>query len=494
MDDPVRMDLAHTTQNAPRQAEELRRCERGFAGDQRFERFSHQPLHHEERDPLVLTVVIDVHEMLAADPGHRLGLVVELPTDLPVVGEMSMEELDRIGAFERAMTRLVDHAKAPLAEHRRELPRAADHHSCMGACVNARVGARPMERVGKHDGMRLAIAVGMKVVPFRHGFKESLHPALHGALANLVLGWHLTDAVSGSRSPSERRGVHAPVISSVGYLGKGQEFHATSSAAAQDRRIPFEIPAATAMLRSTEEAVRRYPELARERIAAALRGDRAALADVYTTYSPGVRLAVTAAIRQRPELEAEFEDLVSEVWTRFFSDKCKRLQSYEPERSPFGYYIRMRAFAIARNLADLRMHRSSSMNDALTEDAFVLFADDGLEARLLDRDLLGKLWAEIEPQLTDIDRVLLQKVFVDGQWVREVAPELGLSEAATHRRCQRLRAKIQAIAEKRVGMGEQRDRGHGTLQRTLMAYLALSAVDSASDSSDEPGYTSEGTS
>jgi hypothetical protein len=213
-----------------------------------------------------------------------------------------------------------------------------------------------------------------------------------------------------------------------------------------------------------------FPELPPERVAQALAGDRAAVADVYATYDPAVRSAVVAAIRHRPALEPELEDFVSEIWTRFVADGCWRLRSYDPERGAFGYYLRMRAFAIARALAAKRVHRTSTVE--MTDPVVSLLGDDGLEGRVLDRDALARLWAGLEERLGEVDLALFQGVLVEGRLVRDVAGELGLGEAAAFRRSHRLKEKIERIAVEVLGEEAVAPVGGATLVVLLAALLA----------------------
>lgn len=214
-----------------------------------------------------------------------------------------------------------------------------------------------------------------------------------------------------------------------------------------------------------------FPELPRERIAQALAGDRAAVADVYATYDPAVRSAVVAAIRHRPALEPELEDFVSEIWTRFVADGCWRLRSYDPERGAFGYYLRMRAFATARALAAAKVHRTATVE--MTDPLVSLLGDDGLEGRVLDRDALERLWAVLQERLGEADLALFQGVFVEGRLVREVAGELGVSEAAAFRRSHRLREKIERIAAEVLGAEPVDPKRGGS---TLVVLMLASAV------------------
>jgi RNA polymerase sigma factor (sigma-70 family) len=218
-----------------------------------------------------------------------------------------------------------------------------------------------------------------------------------------------------------------------------------------------------------------FPELPPERIAQAVAGDRAAIAAVYATYDPAVRSAVVAAIRHRPSLEPELEDFVSEIWARFIADGCWRLRSYDPARGTFGYYLRMRAFAIARALASKRVHRTTTVE--MTDPLVSLFGDDGLEGRVISRDSLERLWSVLKERLGEADLALFHGVFVEGRLVREVAAEQGLTESAAFRRSHRLKEKIERIATELLGAEVIDERGGGpTVVVLLLASLVAQAM------------------
>jgi RNA polymerase sigma factor (sigma-70 family) len=216
-------------------------------------------------------------------------------------------------------------------------------------------------------------------------------------------------------------------------------------------------------------STRAYPELPPERVALALAGDRGAFADVYATYDPVVRTAVVAAIRHRPELEPELEDLVAEVWERFLDKACWRLRKYDPRRGPFGWFLRMRAFSMARQLAGRRIHRTTIV---AIDDPFVwLFAKDDPETEVLARDELERLWVAIQLRLDDIDLAFFQGVFVEGRLVREVGAELGLSQVAAYRRRNRLEPKLERIVAEVLGHADRRGRSTA-LVMLLVSMLA----------------------
>lgn len=195
----------------------------------------------------------------------------------------------------------------------------------------------------------------------------------------------------------------------------------------------------------------KHPELPPERIDAALRGDRAAFGELYRCYSPRVRASVANALRFRAELARHYDDILNEVWARFLANGCRQLQGFDRGRGAFGYYIYMRAWAMARMLAAqwLRRDRVVELDDPMVS----LFAEDGLEGRLLGRDELERLYAEIKARLDAADLAIFEEVYVKGRKIEEVGRELSLSKDAAYRRSHRLRGKVQRIADELAAGG-----------------------------------------
>ncbi len=212
---------------------------------------------------------------------------------------------------------------------------------------------------------------------------------------------------------------------------------------------------------------RKHLELPPERIAAALRGDRAAFAELYRCYAPRVRASVATAIRFRAELGPHFDDILGEVWARFLANGCRQLRSYDASRGAFGYYIRMRAWALARMLAAQVLRRVYMME---SDDPFVsLFGEDGLEGQILGRDELEKLQAAVQARLDPVDQALFERVLVEGRKIDEVIGALGISKDTAYRRSHRLRAKLQRMLAE---LGQ--DAGHGGPPVAML--LAFAAI------------------
>lgn len=185
-----------------------------------------------------------------------------------------------------------------------------------------------------------------------------------------------------------------------------------------------------------------FPELATERVRRAISGDRAALAELYGTYEPVVRRAVAAAMRRRSAPAHELDDFVSEVWTRFVADGCRRLHGFDESRGSFGFYLRMRASAIANALVD----RRARMEEMEQRDPSPCACDDDPEGRLVGRQALARLWDALATRLSRAELALFAAVFVEGRFVREIAASMGLTEVVVYRRRHRLRRKIERIA------------------------------------------------
>lgn len=213
-----------------------------------------------------------------------------------------------------------------------------------------------------------------------------------------------------------------------------------------------------------------YAELPPERIAAALAGDRVAFGELYRCYGGRVRASVAAAIRFRAELFPHFDDILGEVWARFLANGCKLLLSYDAERGAFGYYLRMRTWAMARMLAAQHLRRNKLVQ---LDDPFVsLFGEDGLEGRVLGRDTLAQIYAAVQDRLDAVDLAIFERVYVEGRRIEDVGVDLGLRKDAAYRRSHRLRAKIQRIADELAATPSPRSQGPVMLVM-LVAFVAV---------------------
>ncbi|MEM9454412.1 MAG: sigma-70 family RNA polymerase sigma factor [Myxococcota bacterium] len=214
----------------------------------------------------------------------------------------------------------------------------------------------------------------------------------------------------------------------------------------------------------------KHPELSPERVAAVLEGDREAFAELYRCYSLRVRAAVATAIRFRADLAPQLDDLLSEVWARLLADNCRQLRNYQPSRGPLGYYLRMRAWALARLVVAQHLRRADRVE---YDDPLVsMSADDGLEDRLQSRDILERLHDMVRSRLDATDLALFEQVYVQGQRIESVGRALGLRRDAVYRRSHRLQAKIARIAEELLGVDPKPTIGSAIVWMIIFEHLS----------------------
>lgn len=218
----------------------------------------------------------------------------------------------------------------------------------------------------------------------------------------------------------------------------------------------------------------KYSELSTERVMAALDGDREAFAELYRCYGPTVRSTVAAVVRHRSQLAVHFDDIVAEVWTRFVADDRKRLRSFDPSRGPFGYYLRMRTFALARMLADQILRRSKTVE--LDDPFHSTFCSDEFEGQMLGRSELEALDREVRERLSEADLLLFDQVLVLGRNVGQVASELGITRDAAYRRSHRLKQKVLVIAQE-LGIGGPTGPRPTAVLALLIAFCAQGAIE-----------------
>ena len=88
------------------------------------QRLAFQVLHHEERRAVVLADVVERADVRMIELRDRARFAVEPLAELRVGGEALGQDLDRDGAIEARVARLVDLAHAARADRRRDFVRA----------------------------------------------------------------------------------------------------------------------------------------------------------------------------------------------------------------------------------------------------------------------------------------------------------------------------------------------------------------------------------
>jgi RNA polymerase sigma factor (sigma-70 family) len=193
-------------------------------------------------------------------------------------------------------------------------------------------------------------------------------------------------------------------------------------------------------------------ELTPEVVAAAIRGDRAALATLVHALRPVVQASVAGVLRSGAS-RAEVEDLVQEAFVLLLEDERRRLRAWDPSRGTA--YIK----AIARNavLSHLRgKAKRLAWSDALSLDDLDLEPEAGtdLEGEALQNQHWDAILAALRADLSDHEHQILL-LLLDGLGAREICTRTGTkTENAVHSVRQRIVAKAEEI-RKRLYPGHQ---------------------------------------
>ena len=125
MDDPAGVRVRERRRDRHRDLDDLRPGEAALARDLGEVRALDE-LHHEERRLAVLAVVVEADDVLVLERGQNARLTRESPSQLLVLGDPRVQELDRDIAPETAVARPPDRAHAALADARTQLVPAGD--------------------------------------------------------------------------------------------------------------------------------------------------------------------------------------------------------------------------------------------------------------------------------------------------------------------------------------------------------------------------------
>jgi RNA polymerase sigma factor (sigma-70 family) len=187
-------------------------------------------------------------------------------------------------------------------------------------------------------------------------------------------------------------------------------------------------------------------DLPAEVIARALAGDEVAFRRFYRRYNPAVRWAVGMRVYRWPELVPLFEDIVQEVWLHLLRGDWAGLRYYESDRgTPFGAFVAVIAARCGWRVAKRHLGHS--------EDLVGMPADDDWDfvMRILSRDLLDRLVVLVGERLDEEDRLLFEGHYVHGEQLQDVGARLGMKRNTAHKRHQRLKGKLAALAEELLG-------------------------------------------
>lgn len=212
-----------------------------------------------------------------------------------------------------------------------------------------------------------------------------------------------------------------------------------------------------------------WKELPPAQIERAIRGSRKDLDAVVRWYGPGVWAAVAARVRGIPALAVQMEDLVGSVWLELCRNDWKRLAYYDRSRGEFGYFIRMQAGQIAWSLVLRQLGRAELVDEAAPEMA----DEDGLESRVLSRDLLERLADRAKARLSDSDWAVLNATYLEGLTSEEVAERLGKKPKTVYQQKHRLRAKLEELVRELLeeDRPDRPDSNERLVQLVVVAFL-----------------------
>jgi RNA polymerase sigma factor (sigma-70 family) len=171
--------------------------------------------------------------------------------------------------------------------------------------------------------------------------------------------------------------------------------------------------------------------------------DPTALATLYERVAPAV--FAWARLRLRPSLRhlVDPEDVMQEVWYR----ACKRLDSYDPDRTPFrGWIFRIADLVVMEAFRGLRGrplpgdHEGGAPPppDALSAKVTTV------SRRVASDDSLRAVIARLQRLPQDEQRLLLYRG-LEGAPHDEVARRLNITSDAARKKWERLREKLQAL-------------------------------------------------
>jgi RNA polymerase sigma factor (sigma-70 family) len=189
------------------------------------------------------------------------------------------------------------------------------------------------------------------------------------------------------------------------------------------------------------------PDLPPDLIERALDGERAAFCSFYKRYDPTVRWAVGLRIYRWPELNPDLEDIVQEVWCELMRRKGKRLRYHDRTRGlPFWRFLAFVATRLAWRIAKRRLgHPTVEMIDVLDEEG------EGFARKLMNTDFAERFVELARKRLDDKEWDLFVGYYVRGEQIKVVGERLQLRENTTYKRMERLRGKLQALAEELLG-------------------------------------------
>lgn len=192
----------------------------------------------------------------------------------------------------------------------------------------------------------------------------------------------------------------------------------------------------------------------RKQLEHALAGDRAALRALVTELTVVVRCRVARSLlRQRRaahgrDLRQETSELTQEVVAALFADEQKALRSWDPARG-----LGLASFVgllTERELASIfrSRRRNPWTQEPLAPDDLEAVAprSNDVERNAINRDLVEKLLARLERELSPLGMQIFLAIWRDHKDVSELTKELGMSSEAIWAWRSRIRKRAHSIA------------------------------------------------
>ena len=194
----------------------------------------------------------------------------------------------------------------------------------------------------------------------------------------------------------------------------------------------------------------------RELVAAALDGQRAAVARLVARLTPVIQARVARCVlRYKPrsgQVRQDVDDLAQDVFMRLFEERGRVLSSWDPAR---GLSLENFAGLVAERLAISSLRtgkRNPWREDEADEEALaaVPSAEAGPAEEVASADFMGRLHERLRETLTPLGLHLFNLLYVEERSVDEVCAATKLSADAVYAWRSRLRRTAQGLCQQLV--------------------------------------------
>jgi RNA polymerase sigma-70 factor (ECF subfamily) len=194
----------------------------------------------------------------------------------------------------------------------------------------------------------------------------------------------------------------------------------------------------------------------RELVAAALDGQRAAVARLVARLTPVIQARVARCVlRYKPrsgQVRQDVDDLAQDVFMRLFEQRGRVLSSWDPAR---GLSLENFAGLVAERLAISSLRtgkRNPWREDEADEEALaaVPSAEAGPAEEVASADFMGRLHERLRETLTPLGLHLFNLLYVEERSVDEVCAATKLSADAVYAWRSRLRRTAQGLCQQLV--------------------------------------------